>query len=160
MKNIKRTSGILLVIIFSCCTATKNSSNTTKVSPELFQELAQMDSILFQAFNTRNLEKIKTLFTADLEFFHDKGGLSNYEQNNAALQSMFEGTTKVRRELVAGSLEVFPVKDYGAIQTGEHRFYNTEQGQPERLGGAFKFLHIWKKENGVWKISRVVSYDH
>jgi len=146
-----------LISVLGCSTT---KPQNPKVPQALFQEMARMDSILFTAFNTRDLDKMKALFTADLEFFHDTGGLSDYDQNIAAFKSMFEGARKVRRELVKGSLELYPVKDYGVIQVGQHRFYNTEPGQPERLGGAFKFLHIWKKENGAWKISRVVSYDH
>jgi hypothetical protein len=150
---------ILAILLFNAgCSTTKHPKS--KVAPAVYDEMAQLDSILFQAFNTRDLPTIKTLFTADLEFFHDKGGLSDYDQNIAAIQALFEGETRVRRELVKGSLEVFPVPNYGIIQTGIHRFYNTEPGQPERLGGVFKFLHIWKKENSAWKISRVVSYDH
>jgi hypothetical protein len=117
-----------------------------------------MDSVLFNAFNSRDTAKFKTLFTDDLEFYHDKGGLTGYTFSIESLKRTAASNTDLKRELIPGSLEVYPVKDYGAVQIGMHRFCHTENGKPDC--GTFKFVHIWKKEKGEWKISRVVSYDH
>ena len=129
-------------------------------SRDLTKTIAEMDSLLFHAFNTCDINLSKSLFTEDLEFYHDAGGLTNYTQNVNSIVQRCNGETKVRRELVKGSLEVFPIKDFGAIQIGSHRFYYTEKGHEEKLDGTFKFVHIWKHVNGDWKISRVISYDH
>ena len=48
------------------------------------------------------------------------------------------------RQLVPGSLEVYPIKDYGAIETGRHTFTHTENGKPQV--GTFKFMQIWQKK--------------
>jgi hypothetical protein len=122
-----------------------------------------MDSVLFNAFNSRDVEKLKTLFTEDLEFYHDKGGITNYTQNMEAFKNTAAINNDLRRELLPGSLEVYPIKEYGAMEIGQHRFCHTENGKPDC--GTFKFVHIWKKINndpmGIgWKISRVVSYGH
>lgn len=135
-------------------------TNQELPSQELTRKIAYMDSVLFYAFNTCDVNISKSLFTEDLEFYHDAGGLTNYTQNVKAIVQRCNGETKVRRELVKGSLEVFPIKDFGAIQIGSHRFYYTGKGQEEKLEGTFKFVHIWKNINGDWKISRVISYDH
>jgi hypothetical protein len=127
-------------------------------SQELYDTIAHMDSVLFEAFSTHNLDKLKTLFTDDLEFYHDLGGLTNYEQNMEAFKNNFAKNNRLRRELVPGSLEVYPVKDYGAIETGAHKFCHTENG--EEQCGTFRFVHVWQKKNGEWKISRVISYAH
>jgi ketosteroid isomerase-like protein len=129
-------------------------------SQELFDEVSHMDSILFTAFNRRDLDKLKTLFTEDLEFYHDLGGLTSYQQTMDSFKRTFEGSITVRRELVEGTLEVYPIKDYGAVEIGVHRFYSTDTGQKEKLTATAKFVHVWQKKNGEWKISRVVSYDH
>jgi hypothetical protein len=138
-----------------------NAQTNQPLSPqELTKKIAAMDSILFQSFNTCDVNTTKSLFTEDLEFYHDHGGLTNYAQNVKLIIARCGRETKVRREFVKGSLEVYPIKDYGAIQIGSHRFYYTEKGKEEKLDGTFKFVHIWKNENGNWKISRVISYDH
>jgi len=162
MKNIRIPFLLLPVfLLLAACTASKKSTAVEKqlaIHGELYYEIAYMDSILFNAFNSRNVEKLKTLFAEDLEFYHDLGGLTNYTQNMEAFKKTAEKNNDLRRELIPGSLEVYPVKDFGAMQIGQHRFCHTENGKPDC--GTFKFVHIWKKINGEWKISRVVSYGH
>lgn len=163
-----RKNGILISLLSLCffitaCSGPQNSVpvEPTKQSPaseELYNTIAHMDSVLFNAFNSRDLEKLKTLFTDDLEFFHDIGGLTNYAQNMESFKNLAAQNNDLKRELISGSLEVYPIKEYGAMQIGVHRFCHTEDGKPDC--GTFKFVHIWKKVNSGWKISRVVSYDH
>jgi ketosteroid isomerase-like protein len=161
-----RLSAIAVMTIFFVSTAflypdQVNAQTNQNLSPqELTKKIAYMDSVLFHAFNTCDVNTSKSLFTEDLEFYHDAGGLTNYAQNVNSILQRCNRETKVRRELVKGSLEVFPIKDFGAIQIGSHRFYYTEKGQEEKLDGTFKFVHIWKHTNGSWKIARVISYDH
>lgn len=118
-----------------------------------------MDSILFHAFNHRDLATIKMLFSDELEFYHDQGGLSDYEQNIASTTDLFSRDYVLERKLVPGSTEVYPIRDYGAVMTGEHEFCHEENDRMDC--GTFKFVHIWKKqEDGGWKLTRVVSYGH
>ncbi|GAB3516209.1 hypothetical protein GCM10027442_33420 [Emticicia fontis] len=124
----------------------------------LYNEIAHMDSVMFNAFNAQDQETIKNTFDESLEFYHDKGGLTNYTQNIAATKNLFANNNGLNRKLVEGSMEVYPIKDYGAIQIGEHTFCHKENGRDDC--GTFKFMHIWQKKNGVWKITRVASYDH
>ena len=124
----------------------------------LYNKVKQLDSLMFNAYNNQDLAKMKTYFTTDLEWYQDNGGLINFETVFKNFQSIFDAKNKLSRELVTGSLEVIPVKDFGAIEIGLHRFKHMENGKLEV--GTFRFLMIWKQENGNWKISRVVSFDH
>jgi hypothetical protein len=63
-----------------------------------------------------------SLFTEDLEFYHDTGGLSNRAENAESFKKMFASTPDIRRELEPGTLQVYPIKDYGAMEIGRHRF--------------------------------------
>lgn len=71
---------------------------------------------------------------------------------------MFKQSSPIQRMLVPGSLEVYPIKDYGAIEVGSHRFCHEENGKQEC--GTFKFLHVWRKTGNSWQLSRIVSYAH
>jgi ketosteroid isomerase-like protein len=135
-----------------------NSKFNNETSGPLYKEIVHMDSVLFDAFNAHDLDKLKILFSEDMEFYHDKGGLTNYAQNMQAFQENFAKISDLKRELVSGSLEVYPIKDYGAVEIGAHRFCHTENGK--EICGSFKFVHVWKKTNDGWKLTRVVSYDH
>ena len=167
MRNLKTPifSVLIASLLISACSTSKNPGVSqlkqySPVSKELYDTIAHMDDLLFTAFNTRNLDELKKFFSDDLEFYHDLGGVTNYSQNMEAFRKSFEKERTVRRELVSNTLEVYPIKDFGAVQTGIHRFYGTEKGQPEKLGSEAKFLHVWRRKDGIWKIHRVVSYGH
>lgn len=129
-----------------------------QTSQELYNVIARMDSIMFDAFNTQNMVKFQSLFTKDLEWFQDNGGLISYKTVFENFGNTFKKPFKLTRELVPGSLEVHPIKDYGAIEIGVHRFRHIENGKEET--GTFKFVMIWQNKDGQWKISRVISYGH
>src|SRR5438477_1633593 len=106
-------------------------------SGELFETIARMDSTTFDAFNAHDVERLMAMFTDDLEFYHDTGGLTDYKQSAEGFKKMFAGTPDIRRDLVKGSLEVYPIKDHGAIEIGKHRFCHKENGKDDC--GTFKF---------------------
>ncbi len=124
----------------------------------LYKEIVLMDSVLFTAFNTRDIAKFSSLFTKDLEFYHDKGGLTGYDYTINFMDEVAKSNNGLRRDLVKGSIEVYPIPGYGAMEIGAHTFCHLENGKQEC--GTFKFVHIWQKKEGEWKIARVVSYDH
>jgi len=135
---------------------------------ELFKTLKTNDSILFEiSFNKCQLSVLDNLLAEDLEFYHDKGGITNSKE--AFLNGMKNGICKEnnpyksRRELVKGSLEVFPLYKngelYGALQKGIHRFFETHKGL-ENPGSIAKFSHLWLKNDTQWILKRVISYDH
>ncbi len=133
----------------------------------LFKTLQTNDSLLFEVgFNTCDITQFENLVSDDFEFYHDKSGITATKADFIA--SIRDGLCKMdykaRRELVENSLEVFPLENngeiYGAIQTGNHRFYALEKDNPEYLTSEARFTHVWLLENGLWKLSRGLSYDH
>ncbi len=148
----------LLFINLMNLTLAAQGKNLPHTSSELYKEIELADSILFQAFNRQDMITFKAMFTEDLEWFQDNDGLIPYKTIFENFGNTFKNENKLSRVLVKGSLEVHPIKDYGAIQIGSHQFRHFENGKEEV--GTFKFLMIWNKKDGNWKISRVVSYDH
>ncbi|MCX6317988.1 MAG: serine hydrolase [Bacteroidetes bacterium] len=127
---------------------------------QLFNEVLKMDSLFGDAFNTRDIDKLKSLFSPELSFYHDKTGLTRFSENIRLFTDNFNSDKKMRRELVRESLDVYPVPGFGAIETGIHTFYVTEPGQAERLDSRPKFVHVWKKSGDKWELINVISYDH
>lgn len=137
---------------------------------ELFVQLKQNDSLVFDAaFNRCDTDTLKELFTSDLEFYHDKGGvtdglgsfISGLEQNCAGREP---GTPQPsKRILLPETLEVYPMYRgetlYAALQQGVHRFEYLENDTYKK-GDVAKFTHLWVLEDDHWKIKRVLSYDH
>ena len=130
------------------------------VGESLYDTIVHMDSVMFDAFNAHNLEKLKATFSEDLEFYHDKDGLAGYTKTMENFKRIFEDKKLVtlKREMVKGSLEVYPIYDYGAVEICRHRFCHLENGKNDC--GIFKNIMIWHRKDGQWKVSRVISYDH
>jgi len=136
----------------------ETGSSVPAASIELYDSIAHADSLLFAAYNAHDLKKLQAGFTTDLEFYHDKDGLSNYGQVGEGFKRVFDQNNGIKRELVMGSLEVYPITDFGAIEVGSHRFCHKENGKDDC--GTFPFIMLWIKQDSTWKISRVISYDH
>ena len=128
---------------------------------QLFQTIQALDTEFFDTYNRCDLSKMSTMVAEDLEFYHDKTGLALGRQNLLdAIKNNICG--KVTRELVPGTLEVYPIATYGAVEIGVHRFHHP--GQPDNVGEA-KFITLWQNKdpqskNGKWQITRVISFDH
>jgi ketosteroid isomerase-like protein len=131
---------------------------TSPLAPSLQSQIVVADSALFAAFNARDLNRFHTFFARDLEFYQDNEGVENYAQTMRDFAQMFAQSAQIRRSLVPGTLEVYPVKNYGAIEIGSHQFCHAENGKDEC--GTFRFVHIWKRTRAGWRITRVVSYAH
>ncbi len=161
MRHSKTKIFILLTTIafISACSATqKNTGEQTKkykpASKDLYDTIAHMDSILFEGFNNRDLDVQKMIFSTDIEFYHDKGSLTNYNQLIENTRNLFDQNTGLKRSLIPGSLEVYPIKDYGAVEIGTHRFCHQENGKDDC--GYFKFVHIWQKKDAKGQLTRVI----
>ena len=48
---------------------------------------------------------------------------------------------------------------YGAIQKGKHNFQEKQNGKLITVGIA-DFTHLWILESNIWKLKRVLSYNH
>ena len=124
----------------------------------LFETISLQDKKLFDAYNHCDLATLGSMVTDDLEFYHDKTGLAVGKQTFLdSIQKNICG--KVTRELVPSSLEVYELAGYGAVELGVHRFHHPGEKEHDVLGEA-RFVTVWQNRGGVWKVSRVISYDH
>lgn len=64
---------------------------------------------------------------------------------------------KYTRVLIEGTFKVSPIKDFGAIETGVHRFC---QNGTNRCDGEADFVMVWRNLNGKWEITRSLSFGH
>jgi hypothetical protein len=79
--------------------------------------------------------------------------MTSKKKLNEALKNNICG--KVKRELKKGSIEVYPINGFGAVEMGMHGFQPANStGSPDHYA---KFVHIWKREGGKWRITRVIS---
>jgi hypothetical protein len=155
-----KTTNIFLatVVILTITSFQFASAKTDPTSGVLYNEILHMDSVLFNAFNSRDINKLMQCFDPGLELYQDNIGVRNYSQTAEAFDGLFKKDYILTRKPVPGSIEVYPIKDYGAIETGQHTFSHIENGKPETA--TFKFMHVWQKKEGIWRITRLITYDH
>lgn len=125
---------------------------------DLDQTVTALDAALFDSYNHCDLDKFSSFFVEDVEFYHDQGGVT---LGRAALTESIKKNIcgKTTRELVPGTLQVYYMKGYGAVEMGVHRFHHPGHEDTEGVGEG-KFVHLWQYKDGSWKITRVISYDH
>ncbi len=138
---------------------------TEEQPSELFKTIFTMDSLYFSAQNACDLDKYASFLSEDFEFFHDKGGFTPSKEAEMSGMAIFCGEEQrrrqpLRRELTKGTLKVFPMDNYGALQFCDHVFYLQINDGTEKVVGSGKMTALWKKEDDSWKLARVVSYDH
>ena len=164
LKIISRMYKIFFTLLSFVLITSSVSAQANK--QELADTILQKDSAFWKAYNECDTDKFRSYFSEDIEFYHDKGGITlgieklvTSFKNNLCSNNNF----RLRREAVEGTVKVFPMENsgkiYGAVLSGEHVFYIIEGGS-ERLDGLAKFTHLWLLENNVWKMKRVLSYDH
>jgi len=154
---LKNIAGLQLLLLLVCATTffSVPAGAQLPASDPLYQTISGLDTTLFDAYNHCDLAKMGSMVADDLEFYHDQTGLSVGRQSLIdAVKNNICG--KVQRQLV-GTLEVYPLKGYGAVEIGVHRF--THPGDPNNVGDA-KFVQLWQLKDGSWKLTRVISFDH
>lgn len=126
----------------------------------LFKTISALDTEVFAAFNAcgdpAQLDRHADFFAPDVEFYHDNGGVT-WTRDAMIANTRQYVCGNFSRELVPGTLEVFPVKDFGAIARGSHRFCQFASGECEGLAD---FTIVWRLQDGRWTITRVLSYAH
>jgi ketosteroid isomerase-like protein len=146
---------LLLFSISACKTPRPFTQRDLEPSDAaLYQTILELDEKYFTAYNTCDMETQAEMYNEDLEFYHDQGGFVSSKAT--ILQSIQDNICgKVTRTLVEGSVEVYPIKGYGAVEIGYHTFFNNQE--PNARQKPVKFITIWKQTDERWTISRVVS---
>jgi hypothetical protein len=113
--------GFMIAAMAAGAETASGADESTAAADALTKTVASLDTGLFDAFNhcdaPGELQKHAGYLAKDLEFYHDKGGVT-------WTRAAYLANTKknvcghFRRELVPGSLEIFPIKDFGAIEQG------------------------------------------
>src|SRR5689334_16456300 len=151
-----------IVVLFA------HSSLFSQREDSISRVILQKDSIFWHAYNTCDTAGMRQFIADDLEFYHDKGGplFGVQQMMNVTKKNLCSNYSDfhLRREAVPGSVQVFSMKNgdavYGAVISGEHYFYINQKGKKEFKDGLARFTHLWLLKDGVWKMSRILSFDH
>lgn len=97
---------------------TQATAATPDSQDQLSTLIAQLDNEVFDAFNRcsdpAQLQKHAGYFDANVEFYHDTGGVT-WTRDDMLANTKKYVCGNFTRELVPGTLKVTPIKDFGAI---------------------------------------------
>jgi ketosteroid isomerase-like protein len=154
--NLKKSLRVSLLVLWTLSSLPSDAQSIAQPD-RLFKTVQSLDTKLFDAYNHCDLTTLGAMVSDDLEFYHDQTGLSvGKAPFLAAIKQNICG--KVERELLTDTLEVYQLKGYGAVEIGIHRFHHP--GHPEDGMGDAKFVTLWQNKDGMWKVTRVISYEH
>ncbi len=159
MNKIKSVAFIVSVFLTAISAAQETYQDIKEgvyvpINQEIYDTIVALDKTYFDAYNSCDMETQAALYDDDLEFFHDKGGLST-SKPELLMAIKNNICNKVTRTLLEGSIEVYPINNYGAIEIGYHKFYNNEE--PDAISKPSKFIVIWKQGIEKWTITKVIS---
>lgn len=168
MKILTLITLALIITLLSCNSKSNFTDELNSEDQKLFKLIKEKDSLLFQiGFNQIDTSQVANLTSTDFEFYHDEHGITETKSRFVSnIEGIRELPFKTWRTLVDGSMEVFPLYKnnsqelYGAIQNGVHDFYQQNEGENAIKTNTARFTHLWIIENGEWKLTRVLSYDH
>jgi hypothetical protein len=141
---------------------------TIPTGETLKQAILSRDAEFFELYFTGcDPERLMTMLTPDLEFYHDKGGfafrdaeamVADYAKTCAAKKA--PDAWRSRRALVPATVRIDPIPGYGAIEDGEHYFYEGQSDGPQKRVGYGRFTIVWVLSPDGWRLSRCLSFAH
>lgn len=147
---------LLRAIFIGLVAAHAAGTQAAEPAMALNSKVRELDTLVFDAYNKCDMPAFARFFSPTVEFYHDDGG-ATFDRKTVVANTRKFICGKVRRELLPATFRVYPIKGYGAIEEGEHRFCEIQSGKCE---GIARFLMIWRQAKGRWVLTRVVSYGH
>lgn len=147
---------ISVLCLFTSSHHTVQAQIGTMSQNQLQRTIASLDAQMFEAYNRCELDKFGAFLADDLELYHDRDGVVIGRQTLTDNVKKHVCGGDVRRELVAGSLQVHAMEGYGALCTGVHRFRHPKSNAP---AAERSFVNLWRYKDGTWKLSRAISFD-
>jgi len=149
---------LIAAAVITLCSTTAAAQPAAPSESTLTTEIAAQDAAMFAAFNSHDLPGLMNYFSEDLEFYHDKDGLLSYAKVTDGFKRLFAMDMGLKRTLVPGTMHVYPIPNYGALEVGQHKFCHVENGRDDC--GVFEFSHVWQKKDDRWRVTRILSYGH
>jgi len=150
----------LVAPIAGAAPATGAGSNQAPADAALVATVSKLDTDFFDAFNhctaPDQLQKHASYLAPNLEFYHDKGGVT-WSRRDYMANVKNNVCGQFRRVLIPNSLQIFPVKDFGAIEQGSQKFCWLKSGE---CFGEARFLILWHHLDNRWVATRMFSYGH
>ena len=137
-------------MLFVCCAGTlAHAAEPTAISTELGRTIAGLDRKFFDAFNACDMATMRgNLLEPGVEFYQDNDDTTYFREiswdPHFRDRCAPNNVSKLRRELILGSMEIYPLKDYGALEIARHNFIIVETG---KLAASPRMVVVWRNDS-------------
>src|SRR5260370_18274117 len=145
--SVQRIALVLSLLCLSVVSANAQEKiaglDEIKNQADLDQAVTALDAKLFDAYNHCDLKTFDSLLADDVEFYHDQGGVTLGRQKLTESIKNNICTCDTQRVLVPGTLKIYYMQGYGAIEMGEHRLLHPKTEAANGTGEG-SFVHLWR----------------
>jgi hypothetical protein len=117
-----------------------------------------------------DLDKLPSMYGEHFQYVHDDIGVTS---GKTEMMKLMRGICsipgiKIRREAIAGTVHYYPLRDIrwnkneaiGVVVSGEHQFFDSENGGPEVARSRGHFTHTLITKDGHWVVSQIMDYGN
>ncbi|TFV95802.1 hypothetical protein E4S40_06150 [Algoriphagus kandeliae] len=161
-----RIPALLLFWIFSSSIGFAQNVNPDSLQSMVNQQVSDFLASYWDAYNSCQVEKILSLESDTMEFYHDLGGLSVGKENSRESWEQFCSNTEWRTNAEwEGAYEISTMFQenqlYGAMVIGNLKFNSIRLSDNKKFEvGKSRFVVFLSYDQNSWKMHRVFSFDH
>ena len=78
-----------------------------EAADSLKAQITRTDATFFDAFNRCDIDKMASMFSPQLEFYHDTGGVTDYEQTMEASKDLCQRVPVLTRTLKPDTVKIY-----------------------------------------------------
>ena len=162
------------IVAFLLCAASGIAASPTSQTStadvptghKLVEVITELDAKISAAYSTCDLNAMASLLAPDVELYNDETGrivgrdsvIDTLRKNLCG--GLRSAVVKYRRELVAGSLEVFPIARFGALEFSKSEIWADQSDGTSKPVVIVRALTVWELRAGVWMAARQFAYSH
>ncbi|WP_373395860.1 nuclear transport factor 2 family protein [Algoriphagus halophilus] len=156
----------MFILFFVSSQLKAQENNIGSDSSSIKQQILEFNSDYWKAYNACDVEKILSMESEDIEFYHDRGGLTIGQSESKKVWENFCKKKEWKLEaILMDDIKVYELKDsgnlYAAIIIGELSFHAIRLSDGEKFPAGFSsYTTVLNYENGEWRMSRALSYNH
>src|SRR5262245_28725507 len=158
-------ASLLCAMLVWSAAAQRASTAEIPTGQQLVDVITELDRKLETAYSTCDLDTFLSMMAPDVENYHDEVG--RVVGREGAKKILVEGVCELlkngiqpRNELIAGSLEVYRMANFGALEFAGYTFWLRRPGEQEAKVSTLRTMTLWERRDGVWMVARHVTYAH
>ncbi len=133
---------------------------------KLVDVITELDAKVHAGYNACDLNAMGSLIAPDVELYNDGAGriVGRETVIDMLRKGLCEGPRsqgfQFRSEPVSGSLEIFPIAGFGALEFSKSAMWEDHSDGTKKPVSIVRALTVWELRGGVWIVAMQFAYSH